>query len=204
MNTANDESYVAGALADARAHLRMLGRSSSGPDIIFDVLVKMFDIEHRWKLPDGPASEGSAWPEYIHDPDEKAEAARQRMLEGEQVNKRLPSSRELSTMEAVNRLFRSHLVGEKQDRDWAILRLLADPKPVMRGKKDREKQVRRPRTVREVGTRFGISGARVSERKILQCSEIWKKVEHLMPLSRTETSRILRSVDLDQDVMVAA
>jgi len=152
----------------------------------------------------GPSQEGSSWPEYIHDPDEKAEAAKQRISDGELINMTLPSSRELSTMEVVNRLFRRHLVGEKQDRDWQILRLLADPKPVMRGKKGREKQVRRPRTVREIGKDFRISGAKVSDRKILQCSAIWTKVEHLMPLSHTETSRVLRSVDVDQDYMVAA
>jgi hypothetical protein len=205
MNTAV-EDYVAQALADARANVVLSDSAPSGPAIIFDALCQMLDIDRRWKISHGPSSHRSAWPEYVHSTDEKEEAALQRMLyDGEPVNVTAPSQRELSIMGAVLSNFRAALlVGDKQNQDWEILRMLAAPRLVMRGKKNYEKQVRRSRSLREVAKeiskKYGpISHTEVANRRNLQLAAIWKKVKYLMPLSRTETA-ILRSLDL----MVAA
>lgn len=194
--TVGEEDCIARALADARARLQVLKRTPTGPAIVFDVLCEVLDIERRWKMPQRPASVGSAWPEYIHSPDEKAEAELQRMLDGAPINMRAPSPCEMSTMEVVRNVFYDKMVGKKKDQDWNILCLLADSRPVWRGKKRNQKQVLRPHSLREIaaeiGKRYGaISHTTVADRKTLQCAAIWKKVAHLMPLSRTETADLV-------------
>jgi hypothetical protein len=110
------------------------------------------------------------WPDYQTEPDERSEAAKQRMIDlaaGDWPNADQPTPSEVSTMEAIESVFRSHLVDRHQNRDWKILSLLAHPKA----------------SLRNVGKRkdVGKSHVWVRDRRDLQCAAIWKKVEKLMP-----------------------
>lgn len=177
-----DERYVSTALAVARDELTEMRKSLSrkeplGHEIVFSVLQRKVEIELREHVKVGHAGMKSAWlMSYVHSEfdfevalDElAADIDRQRRIEelaGDLQKTSLPSAFEISTAEAVDKVFRSCMVDkrEKQIRDWTMLRALA------RG------------SLREVAKMSDKSHQWVKNRKELQCSAIWGKVQYLMP-----------------------
>ena len=102
----------------------------------------------------------------MHDVEERIEAAKQRLLEwkaGDFVVRYPVSQGDIAKAEAIQRVFRCCLVGEKQVRDFKILFELAKGK-----------------SVRRVAKQFKVSHPRVIDRRNLQIAAIWKRVEPLM------------------------
>jgi len=168
--TADDERRVSNMLAFARAELLDLhkGKKPSGPQIVFRTLQEAVHIHRRMMVKVGPAKYRSAWMEYIHDAEEKADAAKQRMIDlvaGDLVDAPLPSAKEISAMESVYTVFRDCLVDRYKDRDWKLLHVLSSPSA----------------TLRRVGQYAGKSKDWVVDRRDLQCAAIWKSVQRLMP-----------------------
>ena len=115
-----------------------------------------------------------------------ADIDRQRRIEelaGDLQKTSLPSAYEISTAEAVDKVFRSCMVDrrEKQIRDWGLLRALA------RG------------SLREVAKMADKSHEWVRGRRELQCSAIWGKVRHLMP-DESPVARVWETVEYGDDL----
>ena len=177
-----DERYISAALSAARDELTEMRKSLPrkeplGHEIVFSVLQRKVEIELREHVKVGHAGMKSAWlMSYVHSEADfeialnelAADIDRQRRIEeiaGDLQKTSLPSAYEISTAESVDRVFRACLVDkkEKQIRDWTLLRALA------RG------------SLREVAKVANRSHEWVRNRKELQCSAIWNKVQHIMP-----------------------
>jgi hypothetical protein len=164
------ERYVGAALSRARGRLTRGGSVPTGSAIVMECLHEMVSVQRRQRIKyaTGPANVRSLWPDFRTEPDERSEAAKQRLIDyaaGDWPNSDQPTPRDVSTMEAVESVFRACLVDRHQDRDWKILNLLAHPK----------------KSLRNVGKGFNRSHVWVRDRRNLQCAAIWKKVFHLMP-----------------------
>lgn len=169
--TDTDRRLLGIALGSARAELRMQDarRKPRGPEIVFEVIKFIADVDRR--LPKaGPPREGRIRWDYVHDRDERVEAGKQRMIDWKagDWSGHLPAvgPREIAKAEAAQKIFRSCLVGQKQVRDFKILFALAQGK-----------------SVRKVAKQFKVSHPRIIDRRDLQCAAIWKRVEHLMDQS---------------------
>ena len=166
------ESRVATALTNARDS----GYAKSGHEIVFEVFKNMAGIlsrEDRRTFP--PVSEKSGLaPSYQNpDLDERNDAIKQRMIDisaGDDpsavfgIRDNEPDPEELAMVDFVYHVFRLCLFGRFVNRDWRILLCLSRG---VSGEKVAE---------REHMTRFS-----VSDRKIIQCGAIWRRVCHLMP-----------------------
>jgi hypothetical protein len=169
----DDQRYVALALGAARDGLvEFKGSHPSGPEIVFEALAQAVDVHRRWKVKNGPAGSRTSWPDYVRSFDERKEAGIQRVkewLDGILTDQSPPTPKQLSTMDAVYRIFRSCMVDkeERQLRDWGMMLALATPSG----------------SLRKVGDSVGRSHVHVKDRKDLQCAAIWKRTKHLLPSS---------------------
>jgi hypothetical protein len=170
----DDERRVSRALGGARDTLVLLGRKLVGGDIVFETICFAADVERRQKVQGhAPRKLKAMLMEYIRTPDEHEADFRQRMIEiamGDPIDEVFgivsqPSPHEIDTMDSINDMFRSCIVGHCKERDWKILHLMALPKA----------------TAHSVGMEIGRTRALVSDRRKLQCGAIWSKVKHLLP-----------------------
>jgi len=168
-----DERRVARALSEARDALESIGRKLIGSDIVFTTLCWAVDVERRQRvLGPAPRKLKGAKIEYTRTPEEHEADFRQRMIDiaaGDSVEEVFgiytqPNPTEIDTMESVNSMFRSCVVGKCPERDWKILHHMAKPKE----------------TARKVARAFGRSPTLIIDRKNLQCQAIWQKVKHLV------------------------
>jgi hypothetical protein len=122
----------------------------------------------------------SGMPDVVRSHDERAEAARQRMIDlaaGDDVEDAPVTRNEITAAEAIEKMFRGLLVGENRDRDWSLLFMLASKAS---GDKDGH-QCEQTGSVRHAARKFGISPALVRKRRDVQLRALVTALEHLMP-----------------------
>ena len=138
---------------------------------------------------------GNSWTTCIHDVDEKAEALKQRMKEiaaGDHPHNvfafyRAPASNEeMTAAEAIETVFRAHLVGHKRDNDWRMLWDLASKEPHEDGV-----QCLQEGSIRSVARKFGCHQSTVRYRRDMQRAAIWRAIEPRMPARAPSTGVVL-------------
>ena len=168
-----ERRHVALALGRARDRILEVDPDPRGPDIVFEVIKTMSDVHRRMRVRDnGPKRLRAMRFDYLHTLSEREEALKQRKIDlaagddpGALFGLNLqPDPQDIAIADAVSSVFRSCLIGDRPERDWKILHLLATGL-----------------TARRVGRVIGSSHARVADRKIVQCGAIWRRVQNLVP-----------------------
>ncbi len=117
--TADDEWGVPRLLRARRDDVLARGEEANGAELVFDALKFRHDVYRR--LPNvAPVGDLNAWPEYIHDAEEQAESFKQRQIDlddGDDPNEVLgikdrPTRHQITTAEAIERVFCAHLTGD--------------------------------------------------------------------------------------------
>ena len=159
---AEDERRVAVALGAARDALIRHDPAPHGPDIVFYVIKEVVEVHRRMTARDhSPSGWGTAWPDILQSAADKADDWKQRMIDlaaGDSLESVFgfvarPLPQEISTMDSVNTVFRSCLVGQTKAREWKVLHLLASGA-----------------TTRQAGKLVKTSHARVADRKMSSAS----------------------------------
>jgi hypothetical protein len=173
-----DERRVGQALLVARRKLQSLhGEKPTGSEIVFQVIREIMDIEKRMKVrAESPKQLRAQQLEYIHDADEREEAAKQRRIDEAAGDDPalvwgitlITTPEEVKIHDAVKGIFRDSMVGKNRIRDWKLLQRLARGHSHSRVAKD-----------------YHISRQHVSELRFVQCAAIWTAVGKLMPPAAT-------------------
>jgi hypothetical protein len=128
---------------------------------------------------DGPRGEGNHWPVYERTFDERADDAKQRIIDfnaGDLVAvRRNAMPPDVTTAECLDRFFNDCLVGENKKRDWKVLNYLA------KGEKVVGAQHLQEGSLRAAEKKFGITKATIAERRDRQVKAIWDAVMKAMP-----------------------
>ena len=168
----DDERRVSKALVAGRDALEQVGKKAEGHDIVFQVLRDVAAIEKRLHISSPiPRPLRAQSLGYVTDKNDRADADKQRRIDivaGDDprlvwgVNL-VATPAEVSTMDAVNTIFRSCLTGADRDNDWKILVVLASGY-----------------STRHLSKNTNMSKSLLSERKIRQCKAIWARVSKFM------------------------
>lgn len=169
----DQERYVARMIGDVRDRLVLKQDKVTGQDIVFGAICDLWDI-HRRQFVAGvrPQQLKAQAMEYVRTPEEIAADIAQRWIDvaaGDPVDivfgtRSLPSPAEVSTMDAINVVFKSLLKGENKERDWKILHMLTVPHA----------------SLRRIGKLFHITHTRVATIKVVQTQSIWDGIRHLL------------------------
>lgn len=178
MQKDDDGRRVGLALLTARRRLQGLtGEKPSGPEIVFQVIKEIMDIEKRMKVrAPSPQQLRAMLIEYIHDPEEREEAAKQCRIDEAAGDDPaivwgitfITTPQEVLLHDTVKNVFRAGIVGKEKIRDWRVLQRLA-----------------RGHSQNKIAKDCHISWRRVLEIRDLQCAAIWTAVSHLMPQAAT-------------------
>jgi hypothetical protein len=188
-----DERRTITALRPMRDAALARGEEPDGPALVFDAIRFLVDIDRN--LPDEkPSQPGNAWVAHFHDAEEKQEALKQRMIDiaaGDDPGKvfkiaRHATAADVSRSESIEKVFRAHLDGEYQDRDWNILWYLASKPAHETGVQHRQEG-----SLRSAERKFGLDKRTIGQRRDKQLGAIWKAIEPLMPPALTKTSGVV-------------
>jgi hypothetical protein len=122
----------------------------------------------------------NSMPTVISSYEEKAEAAKHRMIDyaaGDDEGSDKVTRNEITAAEAIERMFRALLTGENRDRDWRLLFLLA----AKRSDDNDGSQSEQVGSIRHVARKLGISPVLVRKRRDIQLRALVSGLEHLMP-----------------------
>lgn len=171
-----DERRTITALRPMRDAALRRGEEPNGPNLIFDAIRFLVDVDRK-QPGDKPSQPGNTWVPHTHDAEEIKEAFKQRMIDltaGDDADKVLSINRhaistEVSRAESIERVFRAHLDGQNQNRDWKILWRLAEKLPHKVGV-----QCRQPGSLRAVGAEFGLDELMIRKIKDKRLLAIWQ------------------------------
>jgi hypothetical protein len=185
----DSESWVRRALFQARQELvNMNGTEPSEVEMnsqLLRLLVRVDLCAPRV----GQARVNGCMPDIVHSIEERAEAAKQRMIDytaGDAIDKPSATAEEVSAAEAIEDVFRRHLVGKNPGRDFQILFDLARKETDSRAGHQTEQRG----SVRNVARKYHISPALVRKRRDVQMSAIADGIRHLYPKPAPSTGVI--------------
>jgi hypothetical protein len=147
-------------------------RELSGTPLISEAIKFLVDVDCRLPMVGPTDATPVSWPGYTHDAEDQADALKQRLIDiaaGDDPKKVLglqeaATTSEITAAESMERVFRSHLAGENQNRDWQILWRLA-----------------KGESLRKTAKEIEISKSNVEKRRDVQLEAIWQGISHLMP-----------------------
>jgi hypothetical protein len=184
MWTEDQGRYVSRAIGEARDRLVLKQDMVIGQDIVFETIIFAAETSRRQFVSGlSPQKLKAMFMAYEKEDWEIEGDIAQRWIDvaaGDPIDlvfgyRTLPSPQEVSTMEAVNAVFKSLIKGDKPDRDWKMLNLLTVPNA----------------SLRRIAKMFHITHTRVAAIKVVQAQAIWNGIKHLLPGRQQESTGTL-------------
>jgi hypothetical protein len=186
---ADDEAKVAKALQSLRRDLVRSECAEPTERQIVEAALRLCIKVDRAATDDSPRAFGNSMPTYTRTIDERLDDAAQRIVDhhaGDLPDPvEIPTAAEITSAEAIERVFRAALVGKDTARGWRIIWNLASKRGTGRGS-----QTIYQGSIRDTAQKFGLDPKQIRRTRERQLEAITNAIRHLLPTPEYRTGII--------------